>query len=317
MRKERVTPSDLERPLQFGVALGVPAPERPIQALASGSGWTFQLIVAVVFPFLFGFFAQFTSKPQAHAGLYDTPCEIAAIVTLVALLVYAFVRGASLSFNAMLLAVVALYSTGLLVFPWLYMEGSALAGVFIKCGFTVYNVLLWALLARKSFEDPRRTYLYYGVFLGFANVQYGRVAEAFLLDARAATPLLVSYLSIVFLWLIAICCLVLFLLYSRSESRGRSAHPAAVCVSSAEASAVEVDAFALRLEAFCRTAGLTKREREVLIEAIHGYSMDNIAKKLFISSETVRTHMKSIYHKAAVKGKQELVILIDSLPIGE
>lgn len=76
------------------------------------------------------------------------------------------------------------------------------------------------------------------------------------------------------------------------------------------------DTFTDKLEAFCATFGFSAREKEVLMETIHGYSMENIGKKLFISRETVKTHLRRMYAKAGVSSKQELVSLIDNFPNG-
>ena len=42
---------------------------------------------------------------------------------------------------------------------------------------------------------------------------------------------------------------------------------------------------------------LTEREKEVLEYYGHGYTLDEIAKSLFLSIETIRSHKKNIYRK--------------------
>ncbi|HQW45339.1 MAG: response regulator transcription factor [Chitinophagaceae bacterium] len=53
---------------------------------------------------------------------------------------------------------------------------------------------------------------------------------------------------------------------------------------------------------------LSKREKEVLIELVEGNPLKTIADKLFISLETVRTHVKHIYGKLHVANRTEAVI---------
>lgn len=60
-----------------------------------------------------------------------------------------------------------------------------------------------------------------------------------------------------------------------------------------------------------KTYGLTPRESEVLALVPTGYTYKKIAEELFISSNTVLSHMKSIYRKTGTSGKQELLELID------
>jgi DNA-binding NarL/FixJ family response regulator len=54
-------------------------------------------------------------------------------------------------------------------------------------------------------------------------------------------------------------------------------------------------------------SSLTKREMEVLTELCKGKSYKMIAKDLFISEETVRRHIHSIYQKLHVSSKSEAV----------
>jgi len=53
--------------------------------------------------------------------------------------------------------------------------------------------------------------------------------------------------------------------------------------------------------------GLTVREREVLGLMIEGASSKAIAKQLFVSVPTVRTHQRSIYDKLGVTSQLEVV----------
>jgi len=51
---------------------------------------------------------------------------------------------------------------------------------------------------------------------------------------------------------------------------------------------------------------LTKRELEILILFLNGYSEKDIAERLFISPHTVRTHYKNILKKTGAKSSFDL-----------
>jgi DNA-binding CsgD family transcriptional regulator len=53
--------------------------------------------------------------------------------------------------------------------------------------------------------------------------------------------------------------------------------------------------------------GLTARERDLCREVIKGGSTSEIAGRLFISSNTVQDHLKSIFAKVGVRSRGELV----------
>lgn len=57
--------------------------------------------------------------------------------------------------------------------------------------------------------------------------------------------------------------------------------------------------------------GLTSRETDVLHLVPTGYTYKKIGSTLYISPNTVLSHMKSIYRKTGANGKQELLDLIE------
>ena len=69
------------------------------------------------------------------------------------------------------------------------------------------------------------------------------------------------------------------------------------------------------LEARCakvtEARGLSPREAEVLVYLARGFTPAYIAKSLVLSVSTVRTHVKSIYKKLGVNGREELLAKVD------
>lgn len=67
------------------------------------------------------------------------------------------------------------------------------------------------------------------------------------------------------------------------------------------------------LEKVCDTIasqfGLSSRETEVLLLALKGRSNERIAQELFIAKSTADTHMRRIYAKCGIKGRQDLIDL--------
>jgi len=60
------------------------------------------------------------------------------------------------------------------------------------------------------------------------------------------------------------------------------------------------------------TAELTQREYEMIIELCNGKSNIEIANSLFVSMNTVKTHLKNIFSKLDVKSRTELITKVFS-----
>jgi DNA-binding CsgD family transcriptional regulator len=54
------------------------------------------------------------------------------------------------------------------------------------------------------------------------------------------------------------------------------------------------------------TAGLTQREREVAFLVADGLRSSEVAARLGIASQTVKSHLKTIFEKLAVRNRVEL-----------
>ena len=99
------------------------------------------------------------------------------------------------------------------------------------------------------------------------------------------------------------------------EVRAADAADRADGASAPAAAATVVDEVAQRCAIMAEQAGLTKRERDILLVLARGRDVPSIAKQLFISENTVRSHSKSIYRKLNIHSKQELLDLLDRVPL--
>lgn len=65
---------------------------------------------------------------------------------------------------------------------------------------------------------------------------------------------------------------------------------------------------------FLLTYNITDREREIIQMVIEGKSNADIAKELFISLATVKTHLHNIYQKVGVDSRYDLLARVRSMP---
>ena len=66
-----------------------------------------------------------------------------------------------------------------------------------------------------------------------------------------------------------------------------------------------IDAFSVREKTNEYFQDLSRREQEILEQLSKGYRYKEIADKLFVSIETVRTHIRNIYEKLQVNNRAE------------
>lgn len=64
--------------------------------------------------------------------------------------------------------------------------------------------------------------------------------------------------------------------------------------------------------AFARAVGLTARETEILSLLVRGRTLPYIANELFVTTGTVKTHVRHIYEKALVNNRQELLDKVEA-----
>ena len=364
LQKARMPMADDEYPMQHGVSTKASA-EPLSRFLSSSQDWVLILTSAMLFPLMFALIAQVNSNAGVNSGLYDVMNEFFAIALIMCLVWYGASRKALISFSDVLYLSLPLFATGCMLLPALWLAGSPIAGLLVKCGYTVNQVLFWVLLAHKSHDNLQHTYFYFGLFYGLYELftAGGRLAMSWLYSTNGVTYEFVANLSLFCLWLLAMYGLLFFALMRRRDAMrlgnvsaveepsgaqevssrkpdaiagdGAPTVPLAAGESTLAASTLPnalgkmpepddastqapsaipaLDGFAAQLERFCEQYELSAREREILVETIHGYSMENIGKRLYISRETVKTHLRHIYRKADVGGKQELLSLIDSL----
>ncbi len=64
-------------------------------------------------------------------------------------------------------------------------------------------------------------------------------------------------------------------------------------------------------------AGFSAREQDVMIYLVHGYTNKEIAEKLAITENTVKTHLKSIYAKLGVTNRPQAAAELKLLRVVE
>ena len=295
--------------------------------------------LAVVLAFIacltlaWGLFAQMTGE-GAHA-FFDTTSEIIMVAVRLVLVVLCVQVGATVSFDRLAVGLSLLWATGILVVGGLWgVVAPATSALVLKAGLYALQAFSLVLVIRVAAERPERFYYMAGLVLcALMSAHVSRLAMLLLFaNEPVAGGAVVGVLGVA-AWLVACALAVPFVETMRERDTAQTALDNEVARRgevgegpiggaadaqgfspegwASDAVAVRAAEFYRRFDRFCETNGLPERERDVLLETLHGYTVDAAAERLCLSRETVKTYLSRTYARAGVGGRQELLALLD------
>ena len=313
---------------------------------ALGSLW--QLILgAGVLSFLFGYVWQLAVFYSGSANAAHGWAMVGNLVLGLLLLAFVVITRRRIDLDIVYRFLGPLIVASCLVIPWFMRQTPEIMNLIMSSGYGVFDIVIWYLIAEAAFDNRVSGFVIGAVvrslsiaarLLGMlvANLTFNLPqGSTFLLFA---TCLGSAYLLI--LWLFA---------YQRYRKRrgfaiggkgkdrlsdwsdptdSEAGQPLIEKADSAvieDAGAAEgetaetADAFNQMLNANSRAValhyGLSRRESEVLPYLLQGRSAPKIAEKLFVSENTVRSHIRHILEKTNTHSKSDLIDIVDRLEV--
>jgi DNA-binding CsgD family transcriptional regulator len=198
-----------------------------------------------------------------------------------------------------------LTATAYLLLPFL---GSGFFYAFVTISFLIFAIvsaLMVITCLQVSRDHGLQPMLIYGCFAGivYLAAALGSVVGYIFLgsDNFGLTQLLT-------IALIAVYILSFVLLLARRKQQDRASRVVGFPV---HGSGLVSEATIIRCQQIQELYSLSDRETEIAVLLACGRDVPAIAKKLFISENTVRTHMKNFYKKLDVHNKQDFLNLLD------
>ena len=275
--------------------------------------------------------------------LYRVPFLAASLVTV------AIIWGSMLVLKAFDLRWIYKVTVGIMAFVFQLLPifvGTGVQSVLVLAGYGTFNVLIWMLLADVASTYRLSAVTVFGI--GWSMVTLGVFLGSLAGDAAVAlfAPFSPRMLSIVALGATcAVLCSYMFVLKESDlvemtsqaekveevdEARAAAVPAAAVLAGKVEdrdgaSRAGEVVAgernkpkrFVSRCKEVAVQYGLTERETDVMIEYAKGHSYARLQKDMCLSRGTLTTHLRHIYQKMGVHGKQEFLDLIEGRRVDE
>lgn len=189
--------------------------------------------------------------------------------------------------------------TAFLIFPFLQEEYRVIILFIGSLGFTLFSIVMMMSCITIAHEKRISLVFVYALFAGVTYVSR-LIGDGLSLIIRTSTlSQETQIVTSVFLLLYG-CSVVMFVLMRKGsiDKNEKSEHPG-------------VDVLKETCLTLTAKHGFSKRQSEVLDLLVHGYDVPSIAKKLFISENTVRTHTKRIYTLLDVHSKQEIIDLVN------
>ena len=181
---------------------------------------------------------------------------------------------------------------------------SAILHVVMLSGYTFFKIVVWALLCqlgRSGGISPVRIVAWGEATLSFALLVGNLALQTLLLSGnwpdavvRTVIPLCVALLLVAYIFIL-------------SERRVIAIDE----LGKAKEAETPARRFQDRFDALVRRYGLTPREADVARLFVRGRSTSRIAEDLYISTGTVATHLRNVYHKTQVHSRQELLDLVE------
>ena len=181
---------------------------------------------------------------------------------------------------------------------------SAILHVVMLAGYTFFKIVVWTLLCqlgRSGGINPVRIVAWGEATLSLALLAGNLTLQTLIYSAdypetigRIVIPICVALLLVAYIFILTERAIIAI------EELGKTKE--------AEAPARR---FQDRFDALAKRYGLTPREADVARLFVRGRSTSRIAEDLYISTGTVATHLRNVYHKTDVHSRQELLDLFE------
>ena len=198
-----------------------------------------------------------------------------------------------------------LTATAYLLLPFL---GSGFFYAFVTISFLIFAIvsaLMVITCLQVSRDFSLQPMFVYGIFAGivYLAAALGSVVGYVFMGTGnfGLTQLLI-------IALIAVYILTFVLILAKRKQQDKASQ---VPDFSIQGSGSVSDTIIIRCQQIQETFSLSERETEIAVLLACGRDAPAIAKKLFISENTVRTHMKNFYKKLDVHNKQDFLNLLD------
>lgn len=252
-------------------------------------------LMIVVFGLTFGFHIGATFSEIAVSSIL---IDIALLLPGLALVVTFYVFKRTINFRT--LSAVILLLTIAAMLPWLH-EGEAaspLSALVVWAAFTLFDLSAVATLMEIGKN---------GTVACFISILFGRLVVMLTVTMGMAIVLLTGIGKAVGAYESVVTSILVLVLVAAFAWFATGRH-----MLEARAPLPEQGPFKMAIIAIAEEYGLSRRECEILPFVAKGYNAEHIGTDLYVSSNTIKSHLYHIYAKLDVHTQQEVIRLVDT-----
>lgn len=266
----------------------------------------------IILCFMGGLMLQISGQQDLPLGEFQQTSLWASLLAVVALLVPALVVRKPLNLERLYAVALPLSAAGFLLLPLIWNAAGGIVNAFVQVGAMVAGIILWCMVADGAHRTRLSPVLLFSlIFLGNNVAQLAGTLVGFA-NAHTIRPgdVTLTAVALVSVYLLLMAALVLFRNRGVGAALGE-AERGADAPDTAPAVARE-EALAARCAELSDRYGFTPRERDIFLLLAQGHTMPAISERLFVSENTVKSHVKRIYQKLGIHARSELIDLVNT-----
>lgn len=268
--------------------------------------------------FMSGLMLQISGQNEIPLATFQQTSLIASAVAIACLLIPALLIKRTLNLSRIYTVALPLSAVGFLLLPLIWNAGGGFANAFAQVGSMIAGIILWCMAAETAQNTSKSPIMLFSFTFATINAAQllGTLIGFFNADALKPGDIVLTTVALVSVYLLLMAALLLFKGKSGSQSATDSEAAPSQSPDSATTEAPAntpsaEEALAAQCQAVADEYRFTRREGEILLLLAQGYTMPAISEKLFVSENTIKSHVKSIYQKLDIHSRTELIDLVN------
>jgi DNA-binding CsgD family transcriptional regulator len=263
------------------------------------------LIGTMILFFMSGLMQQITRQRELPLSEFQQISLLTSAVVVLCLLLPALLVRKPFNIARIYTLAVPLSAAGFLLLPLIWNAAGGIVNSLAQLGSMVAAIVLWCVLADMTRDTKLPPVLLFAIALACTDAAMlaGSLVGFMNADTLQQGDIALTTVALVAAYLLFMVAIFLF---KDKSSKDREGEP--------PTEVVHVDALLPhRCEKIAKGHRLTSRECEIFILLAQGYTIPVISEKLFVSENTIKSHVKSIYQKLEIHTRSDLIEMVNTI----